>query len=65
MESLKRRVPIEGRIVGDMDTCFSIGVKQKCKIYGDESGVVSEMYIEDVSYSGNNCAEESFSVTNK
>lgn len=51
--------------MGDMDTCFSIGVKQKCKIYGDESGVVSEMYIEDVSYSGNNCAEESFSVTNK
>lgn len=48
-----------------MDARFSIGVKQRCTIYGDESGVVSEMYIEDVSYSGNNCTEESFSVSNK
>ena len=51
--------------MGGIDAHFSIGIKQKCTIYGDESGVVSEMYIEDVSYSGNNCAEESFSVTNK
>lgn len=44
---------------------FLIGVKQTCTIYGDESGVVSEMYITDISYSGNNCTEMSFFVTNK
>ena len=65
MESLKRRAPIEGKIVGGIDAHFSIGIKQKCTIYGDELGVVSEMYIEDISYSGNNCTEKSFSVTNK
>ena len=51
--------------MGSTGPHFPIGIKQMCTIYGDESGVVSEMYITDISYNGNNCTEMSFYVTNK
>ena len=42
-----------------------VGLIQSCVVFGDEDGVVSEIYLTDTTYSGVACEDMMFSVTNK
>lgn len=48
-----------------MLSALLIGLRRNCVIFGDEKGVISEMYISETTYYGADCINDMFSVTNK